>query len=154
VPVADRAVCEPYAAIQHGACLAPGELGLPQPFRAMLLPALRGLDRATVRDYLAVYWALCLDRRPALLLSAAQLARRQPTRNTLDWCRHIARQPDEHRPAIANLLLATGAGEVEASRLTPQALEAFTALTAPALYAYRLCCLFRALRQGVAIDYL
>ena len=127
---------------------------LPHPFRVFLSPALRGLDGATVCRYLAVYQELELGSKPALLAAVACLAARQRHHDTLGWCRHLVRQSEDRRLAFTNLLLATGADAVPAGRLATRQLEDFDATTPPDHYAYRLCCLFRALRRGIDVDYL
>jgi hypothetical protein len=127
---------------------------LPERFRRMILPLLRGKEETLAAGFLAIYWALGLGERPGLLSAVVRLLTFQADRNTLEWLEVAARQPAEFQSRFMHMLLETEAYSIDMQSLSSEDRIRIDGLTAGPYYPFRLYCLLSALKERVDTRYL
>lgn len=145
---------DPYFAHHFAHDGNPREDKLPEMFCKFLLPALTGLQWTQVREVLALFWGLLLQRNQNLLLAISRLLNLAPTSNTFEWCRILESQPPNRRAVFVALLIETGAYRLAAGTPGPEFFREFCDITTKALYHSRLSTFLTALTRKVSIEYL
>ena len=143
-----------YTIVHHGQDAGAEAARLPDAFRSVLLPLLRGLQWNEVKRYLALFWSLQLDADAPLRNTFARLLACQNDGWTLKWGEILARQPARWRTAFCCLLIQTGAYRVDPVALDADAMQWLEELDGQPFAAYRLYCLLRAAVIGVNTKYL
>jgi hypothetical protein len=136
------------------ACLHQGigrsVLSLPAPFRRGLLFWRRGKPWKTIGRLQALYWALDLERRPAL----RRCLERPLSFGNLDWLDLLQEQPRERQTAFAELLLESGVDWQDCPRDLAEILKKAGDLSADTHYRNRTYALLRTVSRGGNVRHL
>lgn len=149
---------DPYYGFNHNLYVLGDYPSLPTIFHRYLWFSLKGLVWADVTDYLSLYWQLELDEnfenKQQFLFALSRLISLQNNRNTWEWCRIIVQQPESLRLIFITVVIETQIYSLNPTDLLISGIERFYQIVGETDYAYKLYCLFVALKKGISTDYI
>lgn len=126
---------------------------LPSIFLRDLYWNLRTCDWDAIVAVLSAYWALELEQKASLRNCVSILLGAADDRRTIAWCQLIAQIPPERRVAFTELLIESGAFEVEPGENITRGLVHANSLSSDDVYQHRMYYALRCVRAKCGLDY-
>ncbi len=145
---------DPYFMVHHAFNRDIKEYKLPASFLRYILPALKGLEMKKVREFLAIYWELSLEKDFHLLLMVSRFLSFTVTDTALKIFRVLATRPPSDRLEILASFNECGGWKISSNAFTTKDLQYLLDFI-PRKYLWcRGKGLVKGLVEGISLDYL